>query len=294
MIMPCACGKPARPICPCCVQTNEVLRLFRNNFYEQTDVNSPTRRNVTDYDGFFDWSFNRRLMIEFDGAYQWADSRSGPDTSGGNPGILTRVKLIDTESSSCCFNFKVLAPNVPLAVSDTTFTYGLAGFEDLAYWFNWDRVGLYYSVVFETLSDPAATGAKRIDVQYNVSIAKTFTAADAPIFRKLTLFEENFAQTDLDGPTAGRTYVTITPGLRFNFANLTHAKMGTDNAVILARGHPDIGLSAVDGHLPLHLYQVFLAGQASAVGARDVNLVYDLEHAGHVTAALIRKLFFVE
>ena len=49
----------------------------------------------------------------------------------------------------------------------------------------------------------------------------------------MTLFEENFAQTVLDGPTPGRTYVTVTPGLRFNFGPCDSWKMGTLNALIL-------------------------------------------------------------
>jgi hypothetical protein len=226
-----ATGTPDFPLLR--VQTNELMRIFRNNFYEQTDINSATRKNIADYDGFIDWSFNRRLMIELDWSYQGVDPRVDGGASGGNPGFLTRVKLVDTESSECTFNFKVNAPNEPLAVFDTTLSYGLCGFEDLSYFFNVERVGLYYSVVFDSFAGPAAAGAKRTDVQYDVSIAKTLTGPDAPIFRKLSIFEETFAQTDLDGPTAGRTYVTITPGMRFNFANLLCAKMGTDNAVMM-------------------------------------------------------------
>jgi hypothetical protein len=226
-----ATGTPDMPLLR--VQTNELLRIFRNNLYEQTDINSPTRKNIADYDGFVDWAVNRRLMIELDWAYQWVDSRAGGGVSGGNPGILTRLKLIDTASSECSFNFKINAPNAPLGVVDTTFTYGVAGFEDLSYYFNVDRVGLYYSLVFNTLAGPAVEGAKRTDVQYDVSIAKTLTAPDAPIFRKLTIFEETFAQTDLDGPTTGRTFVTVTPGMRFNFGNILSSKMGTDNAVMM-------------------------------------------------------------
>ena len=225
-----ATGTPDLPLLR--VQTNEVLRLFRTNFYEQVNLNSPTRRDLVDCDGFIDWGFNRRLMVELDGAYQWVDPRTGSDTSGGNTGILTRIKLVDTEVSACSFLFKFAAPNSALAVYDTTFTYGLTGFADLAYWLNLDRVGLYYSFVFDSQAGPAAVGAQRNDVQYDVSVAKTVTAADAPIFRKLTFFEENFAQTVLDGPTPGRTYLTITPGMRFNFGTFDGLKMGLDNAVI--------------------------------------------------------------
>ena len=65
---------------------------------------------------------------------------------------MGRVQLIDTESSSYSFNFKAVAPNQGLVASQTTFSYGLAGFEDLAYWLGFDRVGLYYSFLFDSLN----------------------------------------------------------------------------------------------------------------------------------------------
>jgi hypothetical protein len=114
----------------------------------------------------------------------------------------------------------------------------LAGFEDLAYWFQLDRVGLYYSVTFDTYAGPAAAGAKQNDVQYDVSLAKTITDSDTPIFGKLSLFVENFAQTDLDGSEAGRTLVTVTPGVRFNFGESDRIKMGSDNAVMFGTDIP--------------------------------------------------------
>ena len=102
-----ATGTPDLPLLR--VQTNELLRLFRANFYDQYNLNNTTRKDFVDVDGFIDWSFNRRLMIEFEGAYQWADLRKGTETSGGFPGLLTRIKLIDTEPSELSFCFKVAA-----------------------------------------------------------------------------------------------------------------------------------------------------------------------------------------
>jgi hypothetical protein len=52
------------------------------------------------------------------------------------------------------------------------------------------------------------------------------------------VFLENFAQTDLDGETAGRTLVMITPGLRFNFGTSERAKMGSSNCVIVGADIP--------------------------------------------------------
>ncbi len=178
------------------VQTNYLLRDFRGNFYEQTNLASATKRNLTDFDGLIDWSFNRRVMLQVNDTYQWIDPRTGsPTASGGAPGLLARVQLVDTESSSCCFNFKAVAPNAPLGTTQSTLSYGLAGFEDLAYWFQWDRVGLYYSVTFDSYAGPAEAGGKLSDVQYCVALAKTVTDPDTPIFGKLSLFVENFAQT---------------------------------------------------------------------------------------------------
>lgn len=232
-----ATGTPDLPLLR--VQSNCMLRLFRANFYEQTGLNSPKRKDLIDCDGWIDWSFNRRMMLEVNDAYQWVDPRTGsPSASGGAPGLLGRIQLVDTEPSSCCFNFKVTAPNVPLAVTQTTLNYGLAGFEDLAYWFPLDRVGLYYSFTLDSYAGPAAKGVKQTDAQYDISLAKTITDPDTPIFGNLTLFVENFAQTDLDGSEAGRTLVTITPGMRFNLGKCDRMKMGSNNCLIFGTDIP--------------------------------------------------------
>ena len=47
-------------------------------------------------------------------------------------------------------------------------------------------------------------------------MAKTLTRPDTPLLGNFSVFVENFAQTTLDGNLAGRTLVTITPGVRFN------------------------------------------------------------------------------
>ena len=105
-----ATGTPDLPLLR--VQTNYLQRLFRGNFYEQTDLTSATKKNLTDFDGFIDWGFNRRVMLEFDEAYQWIDPRTGSPTAsgGGTRACLARIQLVDTESSSLCFNFKVSRP----------------------------------------------------------------------------------------------------------------------------------------------------------------------------------------
>ena len=220
------------------VQTNFMEREFRTNYYFENNLASATNKNITDFDSLIAWSFNRRLMVEITGAYQWIDPRTGVEENGGQPGLVGRVQLIDTESSSYSFNFKAVAPNQEVGVTQSTFSYGVAGFEDLAYWFGVNRVGLYYSFLIDSLAGPVAAGAKLNDVQYDVTLAKTFTDPKTPLLGNLTFILENFAQTDLDGSHAGRTLVTVTPGVRFNLGTSDRVKIGKDNWIMLGTDIP--------------------------------------------------------
>ena len=223
------------------VQTNFLERELRLNYYDEENVNSKTQKRINDLDGLIAWGFDRRLMIEITGAYQWVDPRSGAvESSGGFPGFVSRVQLIDTESSSYSFNCRVLAPDPGIGQTQTTFSYGLAGYEDLAYYFDFKRVAFYYSVLFDTLDGPAVAGSKHNDAGYDVTLAKTFTEPDTPLFGNLTLFVENYAQTDLDGSHTGRTLVSITPGMRFNLGKTERIKLGKDNWLMFG---PDIPVS---------------------------------------------------
>ena len=220
------------------VQTNFMEREFRANYYFENNVVSATNKNVTDFDALIAWSFNRRLMLEVTGAYQREDLRSGSRVDGGFPGLVGRIQLIDIESSSYSFNVKAAAPNPELGLTQSTFSYGLAGFEDMAYWFGANRVGLYYSFLFDSFSGPMAAGSKLNDVQYDVTVAKTVTSPETPFLGNLTFILENFAQTDLDGKTAGRTLVTVTPGVRFNLGTSDRVKMGKDNWIMMGTDIP--------------------------------------------------------
>ncbi len=220
------------------VQTNFMEREFRANYYVENNVASTTTKNLVDCDMLIAWSFNRRLMVEITGAYQWTDPRTGVADSGGQPGLVGRVQLIDTEPSSYSFNFKFAAPNQELGTTQSTFSYGVAGFEDLAYWFGLDRVGLYYSFLFDSLAGPVAAGAKLNDVAYDVTLAKTVTSPDTPLLGNLTFIVENYAQTDLDGSHAGRTLVSVTPGVRFNLGKSDRVKLGKDNWIMVGTDIP--------------------------------------------------------
>lgn len=220
------------------VQTNFMEREFRANYYFENNVASSTTKNLTDFDTLIAWSFNRRLMLEITGAYQWTDPRTGAREDGGQPGLVGRVQLIDTESSSYSFNFKAVAPNQELGVTQSTISYGVAGFEDLAYWFGADRVGLYYSFLVDSLTGPVAPGAKLNDIGYDVTLAKTITSPETPLLGNLTLIVENYAQTDLDGSHAGRTLVSVTPGVRFNLGKSDRVNIGKDNWLMFGTDIP--------------------------------------------------------
>jgi hypothetical protein len=224
------------------VQTNFMEREFRLNYFFENNIRSKTRENLDNLDFFIAWAFNRRLMIEVFGNYQWVDVRGkGSDISGGFPEFVGRVQLIDIESSSYTFNFRVLAPDKGIGERQTTLSYGFAGFEDLAYWLGLDRVGLYTSVLFDTLAGPRERGARQNNVAYDISIAKTLTSRDTPIFGTFTPFVEFFAQTDLDGDHAGRTNFTITPAVRFNLGKVEGIALGRDNWLLWGVDIPVVG-----------------------------------------------------
>ncbi len=220
------------------VQTNFMEREFRMNYYQENAIAGTAYKSLSDCDGLIAWGFSRRLMLEITGAYQWQDPHTGLGVNGGTPGLVSRFQLVDTESSSYAFNFKAVAPNDPLGTDQSTLSYGLAGFEDLAYWFGLQRVGLYYSFLFDDLAGPLGVGAKRADVQYDVTLAKTITDPDTPLLGNLTLVVENFAQTDLDGPHQGRTLVTVTPEVRFNLGKAPNIKLGKDNWILFGTDIP--------------------------------------------------------
>jgi hypothetical protein len=213
------------------VQTNFMEREIRVDYALQNNFRSKTRQNVDNFDTLIAYALNRRFMVEVIGNYTWVEERKSPDISGGFAQFVGRVQLISTADSSYSFNFKVAAPNEGLGEHQTTLSYGLAAFEDLDR-FGLYRVGLYYSVLFDSLAGSAPVGAVQNDVQYDITIAKTLTPPDTPLIGNFTVFVENFAQTSLDGSIPGRTLASITPGIRFNLGTVRGLKMGLDNWVM--------------------------------------------------------------
>jgi hypothetical protein len=223
------------------VQTNFMEREVRVNYFYESNINSPIRANLNNADAFIAYAFNHRFMLEVFGNYQWFDDRKGPDVDGGAPRIVGRVQLIDTELSSYTFNCQVVAPDRGIGQTQTTFSYGLAGFEDLAPILNLDRVGLYSSVLFDSLAGTHAPGAVQNDVSYDITVAKTLTRPETPLIGDFTVFVENFAQTNLDGAVAGRTLVEITPGVRFNLGKSNRVRFGNDNWILAGVDIPVAG-----------------------------------------------------
>jgi hypothetical protein len=83
------------------VQTNFLEAELRANYFLERNVNSATKQNIEDFDGLIAWSFNRRLMVQITGAFQWVEGRDGAaNLSGGAPGLVGRLQLVDTEPSS--------------------------------------------------------------------------------------------------------------------------------------------------------------------------------------------------
>ena len=220
------------------VQTNFMERELRLNYFHQHNINSAKRENLDSFDAFLAYGFNRRFMVEVLANYSWVDARGKtPDFDGAAARLVGRVQLISEADSSYSFNFQAISPNRGLGDKQTTLSYGIAGFEDLTR-FGLYRVGLYGSVLFDSLAGPRVTGAKQNDVQYVVSIAKTLTEPKTPFIGNFTLFVENFFQTDLDGDHAGTTLVSITPGVRFNLGTIPGLKFGLDNWLMFGTDIP--------------------------------------------------------
>ena len=222
------------------VQTNFMEREFRINYAYQNDLHGGKPRNATNFDYFIAYAFDRRFMLEVVGNEQWVDESKPPNVSGSDARFVGRLQLISTADSSYSFNFQAAAPDNGIGQHQTTLSYGLAGFEDLTR-LGLYRVGLYGSVFFDSLAGPHAAGAKLDDVQYDVTIAKTLTSPKTPYFGNFTVYEETFAQTDLDGSTSGHTIVTVTPGVRFNLGKMPGTKLGIDNWVLFGVDLPVSG-----------------------------------------------------
>jgi hypothetical protein len=223
------------------VQTNFMERELRINYANTNNFHNTKQVNLNNFDYFLAYAFDRRFMVEVFGNEQWIDGRGkNPDEAGPTARFVTRLQLISTADCSYSFNSQVIAPDPSLGTHQTTISYGLAGFNDLTK-LGLYRVGLYYSVLFDSLDGHHAIGATRADVQYDVSVAKTLTRPATPLIGNFTVFLEAFAQTNLDGAHDDSTLVTLTPGIRFNLGKPGWPGFGLDNWVMFGTDMPVSG-----------------------------------------------------
>jgi hypothetical protein len=101
------------------------------------------------------------------------------------------------------------------------------------------RTGLYWHVQEETLAGPVKAGARRNDLTYAVSLAKTWTSTDS-LFGNTTTFVEAYGKTDLDGKDSGHTGITLTPGIRATFAHRHIVMAGVEFPVTAPRSFGQI------------------------------------------------------
>ncbi len=208
------------------VQTNFLEREFRTDYYSQENTAADGTRNVQFMDGLIAYSFNRRFMMEVVSNYEWKDAREGADKSGAGGALVTRLQLVDVPGASYAFNFRVSAPNQGIDMKQTTLSPALAGWNDLTS-VGLKRVGLYYSIQDNAYSGPAKPGTKHDDLASAVSLAKTWTDPQTPVFGNFTTFAELYATSNLDGKDRG-TVVNVMPGIRFTLGHGSILMAGVD------------------------------------------------------------------
>ena len=211
------------------VITNHLAKRFRVD-YVGTDVANNPKLDATELGNvIMAYALNRRLMLEATVTYQWNVPPSGASTNGAAGGALARFQLVETPTQSYAFQTKVVAPNKALGQTQTSIAYSLAGWQDMhALVPALGRLGLYASVQYENLVGPHKAAAATNDVSYDISLAETWTSASTPAFGNFTTFLEAYATTLLDGATAGKTTVSLTPGVRFWFLPQHSLTLGVD------------------------------------------------------------------
>lgn len=211
------------------VTTNFLERELRAD-YAKTDLANSATTDSTDFvNVLMAYALNRRLMLEVIGNYQWSDRLTGPEISGAGAAFLARFQLVENADQSYSFQTRVSAPNKGVGQTQTSLTFGLAGWQDVHSWAPaLGKFGLYFSFQYENLLGSHAATATKNDISYDVSFAETWTTPSTPVFGNLTTFLEFFGQSFLDGANSGRTNVTLTPGFRFWFIPENSISFGVD------------------------------------------------------------------
>ena len=211
------------------VTTNFLEREFRLD-YVHTDTANNANVDSTDLaNALLAYGLNRRLMLEVISNYQWNVAPNGTTTSGASGGLLARFQLVDTPTQSYSFQARVTPANKGIGQTQTSLTFGLAGWQDMhALVPALGRFGLYGSFQYENLVGTHRPGAAENDVSYDLSIAETWTQPTTPVLGNFTTFFEAFATTLLDGANSGKTTVSVTPGIRFWFVPKNSFTVGVD------------------------------------------------------------------
>jgi hypothetical protein len=208
------------------VQTNFLVRLFRTDLAIQQNPVTDAIRQVESLTETVEYPFNRRFQIAVVGNYQWLNARESSDIDGGAVAAFTRIQLVDTKSSSLAMTLRGTFPNRGLDIKTTTISGSIQGWQDLAL-VGVRRTGLYFHVQEESQAGPVSPGAARNDLNYDLSLARTWTGPNAPL-GIATTFVEAYGKTNLDGARRGETTFTITPGVRVNIAQRHILMAGVD------------------------------------------------------------------
>jgi len=217
------------------VQTNFLEREFRFDFSAERNIHGPTKKDIDVLDGLVAYSFNRRFMLEVVSSYEWDDYRMGSNMSGAGGAVVGRVQLVDVPGSSYALTVRASMPDTGVGVHQTDVSFALAGWQDLTK-IGLYRTGLYFHVQEETYAGPGEAGAKRNDITYDVTLAKTWTKPDMPVFGNFTTFVEGYGVTTLDGASEGETTITVTPGIRTTLWHNNVIMAGAD--IPVSNPHP--------------------------------------------------------
>ena len=211
------------------VTTNFLEREFRLDYVHTDVANNPNLDSTDLANALLAYGLNRRLMLEVISNYQWNVTSNGTTTSGAGGGFLARFQLVDTLTQSYSFQARVSPANKGIGQTQTSLTFGLAGWQDMhALIPALGRFGLYGSFQYENLVGSHRPGAAENDVSYDLSIAETWTEPTTRIFGNFTTFFEVFGTTLLDGANSGKTTVSVTPGIRFWFVPKNSFTVGVD------------------------------------------------------------------
>ena len=135
-------------------------------------------------------------------AYEWENARGGGGSSGPSAIAIGRLQLVDIPGYSNDLNLKITSPTVGFTHKQTTtISPAFGGWVDLTQC-GLKRVGLYYSFGEETYVGPNPKAGTRNDVIYAVSLAKTWTTRDVPVFGNFSTFVEFYNTTNVDGDGA--------------------------------------------------------------------------------------------